>query len=237
MRLERRSSRARRSGPRPMPRLPTLRSDSGVASSADGRQRRSARSREAIVQALLKLVGRGVLRPTAQQVAETAGVGMRSVFRHFADMESLFAEMHARLQAEALPILRADPLEGSLDRRARGLADRRSEFFERIAPYKRSANAQRWRSEFLRGQHGLLVRALRSDLLRWLPELRRASVDLVEGFDLVLSFEAWDRLRTDQRLGRDRARDVLVRSTLALAAAFAARAPNQASRDERRAAT
>ena len=201
-----------------MPRARMIQSDSWVAPAIDGRQRRSARSREAIVQALFKLVGSGVLRPTAQQVAETAGVGIRSVFRHFADMESLFAEMNARLQAEAIPILRADPVEGPLDRRVRGLVDRRVDFFERIAPYKRSANVQRWRSEFLRGQHGLLVRALRSDLLRWLPELRRAPVDLVEAFDLVLSFEAWDRLRTDQRLGRDRGRDALVRTVLALVA-------------------
>jgi len=62
------------------------------------------------------------------------------------------------------------------------------------------------------------VRALRTDLLRWLPELRRAPVDLVEALDLALSFEAWDRLRTDQRLGRDRARAVLRRAVLALVA-------------------
>ena len=195
-----------------------MRSDAKAALAMDGRQRRSARSREGIVQALFELVGSGVLRPTAQQVAETAGVGIRSVFRHFADMEGLFAEMDARLQAEALPILRAESVEGPLDRRACGLVERRVDFFERIAPYKRSGNLQRWRSDFLRGQHAILVRGLRSDLLRWLPELRRAPVDLVEGIDLVLSFEAWDRLRTDQRLGRDRARDALVRTVLALAA-------------------
>ena len=168
------------------------------------------------MRALFELIGKGVLRPTAQQVAESAGVGIRSVFRHFADMESLFAEMHARLQAEAVPILRGDPLEGPLDRRVRGLVDRRVEFFERIASYKRAGNVQRWRSEFLRSQHAELVRALRSDLLRWLPELRRAPLDLVEAFDLALSFEAWDRLRTEQRLGRDRAREALVRVVLSL---------------------
>ena len=195
-----------------------MRSDAKAALAMDGRQRRSARSREGIVQALFELVGSGVLRPTAQQVAETAGVGIRSVFRHFADMESLFAEMQARLEAEAVPILRAAAVEGPLDRRARGLVDRRVDFFERIAPYKRSGNVQRWRSEFLRGQHSLLVRALRTDLLRWLPDLRRAPVDLVEALDLALSFEAWDRLRTDQRLGRDRARAVLRRAVLALVA-------------------
>ncbi len=173
------------------------------------------------MQALFDLVGGGVLQPTAQQVAESAGVGIRSVFRHFADMDSLFAEMDARLQAEAAPILRADPIAGSVEKRVRALADRRIDFFERIAPYKRSATLQRWRSPFLRQQHGVLVRALRADLMRWLPELRRAPADLVEALDLVLSFEAWDRLRTDQRLGRERARDVLVRAVLAVAAPVA----------------
>ena len=48
--------------------------------SSDGRLRRGERSREAIVAALFELVGEGVLQPTAQQVAERAGVGIRSVF-------------------------------------------------------------------------------------------------------------------------------------------------------------
>lgn len=171
--------------------------------------------------ALLELVGSGVLQPTAQQVAEAAGVGIRSVFRHFADMDSLFAEMDARLQAEALPILRADPIEGRTEQRARALVERRSEFFERIAPYKRSGTVQRWRSTFLQRRHATLVRALRADLLRWLPELRRAPADLVDALDLLLSFEAWDRLRTDQRLGRERAREALLRAALALLAPIA----------------
>jgi AcrR family transcriptional regulator len=192
------------------------RSTRSTERSADGRQLRSERSREAIVQALFELVGNGVIQPTAQQVAEAAGVGIRTVFRHFADMDSLFAAMNERLQADALPLLRGDPPAGSVEQRARDLADRRIAFFERIAPFKRSGLIQRWRSEFLRGQHAALVRALRADLLRWLPELRRAPTDLVEALDLALSFEAWDRLRTDQRLGRERARDVLLRSVLAL---------------------
>jgi len=206
---------ARKGSARDMPRA---RNAGNEALILDGRLRRSERSREAIVQALLELVGSGALQPTAQQVAEAAGVGIRSVFRHFADMDSLFAEMDARLQAEALPILRANPIEGSLERRARALAERRVNFFERIAPYKRSATVQRWRSPFLQKQHAVLVRALRADLVRWLPELERAPADLVEALDLALSFEAWDRLRSDQRLGRERARDALVHAVLAVCA-------------------
>lgn len=170
------------------------------------------------MQALFDLVGSGVLQPTAQQVAESAGVGIRTVFRHFADMENLFAEMDARVQAEAAPILRADPVGGDVAVRVRALVERRIAFFERIAPFKRSGTVQRWRSAFLQRRHASLVRGLRADLLRCLPALRDAPADLVEALDLVLSFEAWDRLRTEQRLGRDRTREALVYAALALLA-------------------
>jgi len=169
-----------------------------------------------MVQALFELVGEGVLQPTAQQVAERAGVGLRSVFRHFADMESLLAEIDGRVQERALPLLEVRPTAGSLEARARGLVGHRVLFFERIAPYKRSGNLQRWRSAFVARQHAALVRVLRADLLRWLPELERAPGDLVEAFDAALSFELWDRLRTDQRLGRDRAAAALERTLLGL---------------------
>ncbi len=184
--------------------------------SSDGRLRRGERSREAIVAALFELVGEGVLQPTAQQVAERAEVGIRSVFRHFDDMDSLFATMDERLSADALPILREETASGSLRERARGLAQRRARLFERIGPYKRSANVQRWRSNFLRTRHAGLVRELRADLLRSLPELESAGAETLEAIDLVACFEAWDRLRTDQRLSRERAEATLERALLAL---------------------
>jgi AcrR family transcriptional regulator len=183
----------------------------------DGRLLRSERSRDAIVQALFDLVGDGILQPTAEQVAEQAGVGIRTVFRHFSDMESLFVAMVARLQAEALPLLRADRREGSLEARARGLVRQRVPFFERVAPYKRSASLMRWHSDFLRAQHLALARALRVDLVQWFPELEEAPADLVEALDLVTSFEAWDRLRGEQRLGRSRALAAMERGVVLLA--------------------
>jgi AcrR family transcriptional regulator len=158
-----------------------------------------------------------VLEPTAQQVADRAGMTIRSVFRHFSDVESLFASLDARLQAEALPLLLGDHPSGSLEERTRALVQRRSAFFERLAPYKRSGNLQRRRSAFIERQHRTLVRTLRTELLRALPELKQAPADLIEAFDLATSFEAWDRLRSDQRLGRDRAAAVMEHNALALA--------------------
>lgn len=183
---------------------------------ADGRVKRGERSREAIVDALMELVGEGSLQPTVQQVAERAGVGLRSVFRHFSDSERLYAEMDARLSAEAVPVLLEDPPEGRPIERARALVVQRIALFERIAPYKRAGTVQRSRSPFLNARHRSLVRALRTQLLRWLPELEDGPQDVVEGLDLATSFEAWDRLRSEQRLSRERTQAALERTVQAL---------------------
>jgi AcrR family transcriptional regulator len=183
---------------------------------ADGRARRAQRSDQAIVEAMFELVGEGVLEPTAQQVAARARVGIRTVFRRFSDMESLFAEVDARLTADALPLLLGDRPAGTLRQRAIALVQRRVAFFERIGPYKRAGNAKRRRSPFLGERHAQLVRVLRGELLRWLPELRRAPAALVDALELTTSFEAWDRLRSEQKLGRARAAAAVAHTVLAL---------------------
>ena len=164
----------------------------------------------------MELVGEGVPEPTAQQVAARAAVGIRTVFRRFSDMESLFAEMDARLQGEAVPLLLGGRPNGSLAQRARALVHQRVAFFERIAPYKRSGNLKRRRSPFLRDRHAQLVRALRADLLRWLPELRHAPAAIVDALDLTTSFEAWDRLRSEQGLTSARAQAAVEQTAFAL---------------------
>ncbi|MFQ5698461.1 MAG: TetR/AcrR family transcriptional regulator [Myxococcota bacterium] len=182
----------------------------------DGRVQRGARNREAILDAVVELVREGDLRPTAEQVAERAGVGTRTVFRHFDDMEALHAEVSQRVERELAPILSEPPPAGSLRERACELVRRRSALYERIAPFRRSGAVHRWRSEFLRRQHAAGVGMLRGDLRRALPELERASSEVLEALDLVTSFEAWERLRTDQHLSRERTRATLERAILAL---------------------
>ena len=183
---------------------------------SDGRVRRSQRSGHAIIEAMMALVGEGIIAPTAQQVAARARVGIRTVFRRFSDMESLFAEMDGRLQAEVLPLLLGGRPEGRTEERAYALVRQRVALFERIAPFKRSGNLKRQRSPFLQDRHALMVRGLRADLRRWLPELRESPADLVDALDLALSFEAWDRLRVEQRLSRVRAQAAVERIVLAL---------------------
>src|SRR5689334_4908380 len=150
-----------------MPQLVPL----ATALASDGRVRRAQRSGRAIVDALIDLVGEGNLEPTAEQVAARAGVGIRTVFRRFSDMERLFVEMSTRMQERVLPLLLDGAPAGDRAERARALVRTRVAFFERIARYKRAANLRRFRSPYLRERHAGLVHLLRTELLRWLPEL------------------------------------------------------------------
>ena len=74
-----------------------------IAAVTDGRVLRGARTRSGIVQALLDLLNDGVLAPTAAQIADRAGVSVRSVFQHFADMEALYGDLAAEQRERSAP--------------------------------------------------------------------------------------------------------------------------------------
>ncbi|HEM46810.1 MAG TPA: TetR family transcriptional regulator, partial [Alphaproteobacteria bacterium] len=181
----------------------------------DGRIRRTERSRAKMVKAFFELVGEGVLQPTAQQVAERAGVGIRTVFRHFSEMDRLFAEIDAMVREQIEPHLVRRTGEGAVADRAVALVHDRAALFERFAPYMRATRISRLRSEFLRRTFAEFVRRQRAALLEALPELAGAPADLQDAFEVATSFETWDRLRTDQRLGAARTRAAMERTVLA----------------------
>ena len=64
------------------------------------------------VTALLDLLDEGVIRPTAQQVAERSGVSLRSIFRIFDDVESLNAAACARQVTRVRHLFIDVPAEG-----------------------------------------------------------------------------------------------------------------------------
>ena len=184
----------------------------------DGRIQRSERSRGAIVQAMVDLIGEGELAPTAQQVAARADVGVRTVFRHFSDMESLYAAMNDVIQERHAASFAPGGADADLATRIEGLLAQRFELLERLAPFIRASDRPRARSAFLRAQHDRDVRGLRKNLLGWLPELADADPALAHAFDMVLSFEAWNRLRIDQKLSVRKAQEAMRAAVTALAA-------------------
>lgn len=192
-----------------MPAVSPTTSTDPDAAPADGRHRRSHDSRARIVAAMLEIIRGGEVSPSAELVAAEAKVGLRTVFRHFEDMDSLYREMSGAIETE----LRAVALQPfrSEDWRERmlELVQRRSEAFERIAPFKRASEALRHRSKFLAADDTRLVAALRLILERELPADVASDRTLVEILDVLLSFETWSRLRREQELAPEVARQTL----------------------------
>lgn len=175
----------------------------------DGRRLRAEASRARIVAAMLELIREGNPAPSAEAVAERAGVGLRTVFRLFNDMDSLYREMHAMMLARLAPIA-AEPVVGDTWRiRLRNLIHRRVRLFEEMMPFQVAADAQRARSPFLNRAHESLVRLQRSMATALLPDEIKADPTLVEMMDLVLSFDSWRRLRLDQNLSQEQAEAII----------------------------
>ncbi len=181
----------------------------------DGRRQRSDASRRKIALAMLDLLREGEADPSADLVAERAGVGRRTVFRLFSDMEGVFREMHAimtsRLTPEFARPLTAATWRGRLDE----LIERRAKAFEQMLPIKTAADARRYTSNFLTTEHKNITRLQRQALLAVLPATY-ARNEMLEALDLALSFEAWRRLRYEQGLSVKQAREVLRRIISAL---------------------
>jgi AcrR family transcriptional regulator len=185
-----------------------------LASTTDGRVLRGARTRSGIVQALLDLLNDGVLTPTASQIAEQAGVSVRSVFQHFSDMEALYADLAEEQRERVAPLLAG--LERPEGRAARiaALVTHRSDLFETIAPVRHAIGTRAFESAALRDRLTELSTALREQLVsQFSDELERLPADerraRLDALDLVTSFEAWDRLRVAQRLDRPAAERTL----------------------------
>ncbi len=182
----------------------------------DGRRLRSEASRLRIVEAMIALVSEGLTMPPAEAVASRAGVGLRTVFRLFEDMDGLYRGMQAVMTARLGGLLEA-PVEASNWREAiEILIDRRSEAFEILLPLQIAADSPRTRSAALREGRGRLVQGQRDALLAILPAEVQADPELVQALDLALSFEAWRRLRTDQGADIAQARAVMRRMASAL---------------------
>jgi len=178
-------------------------------SNEDGRRQRSEASRRRIVGALLSLVREGVLMPSAEQVAARGDVGLRTVFRHFDNMESLYREFHAAMMDEVGPIV-ARPLTGNTwQEKLHAMVAKHAELFERIMPVRMSADLRRHTSPFLVTQVTKLNAEMRAGLLAVLPKHLREDRDVVEALDMALSFDSWRRLRIDQKLSAQRAQSVL----------------------------
>lgn len=176
----------------------------------DGRRQRGERNRQAILDAALDLIAEGCLAPTAQLISERAGITIRSLFRHFPDMETLFAAANIEVRRRADGTFSGGDHKGSLEERARHALERYCEGYERERNVILMTKAQSWRYNVLRENYARLQEELRQILEAWIPEIRELNTANREVVHAMASFEMWHRLRELQGFGQTEAVEIMV---------------------------
>jgi TetR/AcrR family transcriptional regulator, regulator of autoinduction and epiphytic fitness len=179
---------------------------SDAPSSQDGRLTRAARTRAAVVDALLTLNERGNPRPTARDIAAEAGVSLRSLYVHFDDLEALFVAASIRHAERITAVLPPLVVDGSFEERLDSFLARRVTLFEVGAGVRRAALLQEPFSPAL--QHALSEgrKAGRAEVRRtFAPEISGAadpelSSRLWRALEVVTSAATWEALRIHQDL-------------------------------------
>ena len=182
---------------------------------SDGRLLRGARTRSAIVRAYIELLGSGDRAPRAEQIARRAGVGIRTVYNQFRDLEDVRAEAGALVRAQIEQyVLRDVPRGASLEERLELFTGGRVQLLKTLAPYARSAQGRHEESAELRRQRAALVEESEQELgLVFAPELarhgERQRARILHALHAASAWPAWSSLRDELGLGVAEAASVL----------------------------
>ena len=171
----------------------------------DGRTARGQRTRRAVVDALLALQEEGDLEPTAQRVAARAGVALRTVFGHFSDMETLWAQAGERELAKITALADVPPADLPLDQRIDRFCASRARVLEALLPVMRAARLREHASPALRRNRELFIAAgdaevtavFRTELAPLAPDQRRV---LLTALHVAAGGPTWELLRHDRGL-------------------------------------
>ena len=176
----------------------------------DGRRLRSDRSRQLIVKSMLDLIHAGNLQPTAQQVADHAKVGIRSVFRHFEDMESIFASVDKLVRKESHALYGNKACTGSLQERIAFAVKQSAKIYEAMGNVMLSSQARLWSSPTVKSNYLEHQEGLRNNIKTWLPEVIQLSPNKYQSVLAICSFDFWYRLRYHQEQTVSDSTDLLI---------------------------
>lgn len=176
----------------------------------DGRNARSQRTRDAVVTALLSWLRDGNLRPTAKEIAERAGISVRSVYVHFDDLDDLFCAAATRQGEDLAAVIEVIPTDLAFDERLRRFVDQRARAFEMVGPVKKAAALQEPFSDTLalllkgmrRWQRDEVRRLFAHELARYPAAEREAALDAAHALSVE---ESWSYLRNHGDLDVDSA--------------------------------
>ena len=182
-----------------------------VTQISDGRRQRTERSRKAMIDAALALIQDGNFAPTAREISERAGVGIRSFFRQFEDMDSLFLAVDAQISESVVnSFLNRGEREGTVEERLESLVTTYTDAFERHRNLLVATKSLRWRSKVLKENYARYQELSLKNKETWIPEFKSLSPQDRHLADAYLSFEMWHRIREIQGMSLLDARSLIL---------------------------
>jgi len=178
--------------------------------STDGRVLRSERNRLLIIDAMIELVYEGVYMPTAQQVADKANIAIRTIFRHFSEMDQLYAEVDERMFVRYIELFSGGKRTGTLQERIKNSINRHAKAYTEITPIALGTMSQLWRSKQVKKSYFAHQKRLRADLEDWMPELLQVDPNHREAIYGLISFDYLYRLRVVQGMSRKATVDLII---------------------------
>ncbi len=175
----------------------------------DGRRERTKSSRTKIINAYMLLVEAGEYAPIATRVAEAAGVGLRSVFRHFDDMENLYREANEKLVARVTPIMLEEPAGVTWKERMHSVWNRRVRIYSLVMPYRIFGSLKRYDSPQAFSYQKAFYDIESNTIDAEAPESVRADRLVMAGLKATLSFDSWRFLRQELGLAEEDAAAVV----------------------------
>ena len=176
---------------------------------ADGRIQRSQRSREKILRAYWELMLGGDMEPSAAAIAEHAGVGLRSVFRHFDDLDTLLLELMSLCYDEVTPQF-LKPLKSiNWKDQILELVERNVEIWEQIKVPHTAGELGRFKSQILMDDYKRSRNLEISGIRAILPKDINNYDNVLFALDSTLSFSTMRRLREDRKLSIPKVKNIM----------------------------
>lgn len=178
----------------------------------DGRTLRSVKSQKLIVDAVIKLIREGNLEPTAQVVADKSGVGIRTVFRQFDDMENLLKSVDAELSKDYNFEVKFDP-SSSFNDRLSVVINNLNSGYKRHKLIMFMTVSKMWKYKFLQENYMNYQKKIKQKTEEIIPEVLNFDDESQHLFHATLSFALWSRLQ-GQGLNKDQIKSAMFRQCM-----------------------
>ena len=178
----------------------------------DGRILRSVKSQKLIVEACIKLFKEGNFVPTAQLVANESGVGIRTVFRLFDDMENLLKSVDAEMRKDYDFEVKFDP-NSSFENRLLVGVDHLCAIYKKHQIIMFGTVSNMWKYKFLQENYMNYQKMIMQKVEEVLPEVLSFDGELQELIHATLSFAFWMRLQ-GQGLKKDQINSAMIRQCM-----------------------